>query len=197
MGFRHVSGLNFRLCRPVFGIGRSVMRALIKPGGGIFSTLIVAPPAAGKTTLLRDLIRTLSYGAPELGIRPHRVGVADERGEIGGGFRGVAQIDLGPRTDIIELCPKRHALKMILRGMGPEVLATDEIGHPQDGEAVLDAVLSGVSVICTAHGASLDELYGRPSLRPLLEERIFLRTVVLSRRLGPGTLEQIGRGERK
>src|SRR5690606_16129502 len=165
-GFRHVSGLNIRLKRDLSGVA--------------------SPPGAGKTTLLRDLIRTLSRGAPEYGLKPQRVGVADERGELAGAFRGVAQNDLGPRADVIDRCPKRFALAMLVRTMSPDVVVTDEIGHPEDAEAALDAVTAGVALVCSAHGATLADVKRRPSLRPLLEHEVFQRVVVLSKREGPG-----------
>jgi stage III sporulation protein AA len=63
----------------------------ISGGKKIFSTLIVSPPTAGKTTLLRDIVRTLS----SQGVR---VGVADERGELSGTAKGRAQFELGGFT---------------------------------------------------------------------------------------------------
>lgn len=190
-GFRHITGFNIRVNREVHGVCRPLLKHLIRTDGGIWSTLVISPPGAGKTTLLRDLIRTLSYGEPSYGLRPHRVGVADERGELAGGYRGVAQNDLGPRADVVDMCPKRYALGMLLRAMGPEVLVTDEIGHPEDGQAVLDAVTSGVALICSAHGSSQGEIRRRPSIRPLLEAQVFAKIVVLSRRKGPGTIERV------
>ena len=75
--------------------------------------------------------------------------------------------------------------------MGPEVVVTDEIGHPLDAAAVLDAVAAGVALVCSAHGSSLADLKKRPTLRPLLEHEAFQRVVVLSRRRGPGTIERV------
>lgn len=190
-GFRHVTGFNIRLNRDLSGVARPVLRRLVRPDGGIWSTLVVSPPGAGKTTLLRDLIRTLSRGAPEYGLKPQRVGVADERGELAGAFRGVAQNDLGPRADVIDRCPKRFALAMLVRTMSPDVVVTDEIGHPEDAEAALDAVTAGVALVCSAHGATLADVKRRPSLRPLLEHEVFQRVVVLSKREGPGTVERV------
>src|SRR5690606_17128463 len=134
LGFKRVTGFNIRVNRPVIGAARRVLPSLMRPGGTIGSTLIVSPPGCGKTTLLRDLIRSLSYGEPQFGLRPHRVGVADERGEIAGSVRGLPQNDLGPRADVIDRSPKGIALSMLVRTMGPDVVATDEIGHADDAE---------------------------------------------------------------
>lgn len=190
-GFRHITGFNIRVNRDLPGVARPILRRLAGRDGRLLSTLVISPPGAGKTTLLRDLIRTLSYGAPEYGLKPHRVGVADERGELAGGFRGVAQNDLGPRADVVDLCPKRFALEMLVRTMGPDAVVTDEIGHPDDGEAVLEAAAAGVALACSAHAGSLEDVRRRPALRPLVEAGVFQRVVVLSKRLGPGTVESV------
>lgn len=193
-GFRQVVGFNIRINRPIYGAAARLWRHLIRPDGRVASTMILSPPGCGKTTLLRDIVRTLSYGDPARGVRPQRVGVADERSEIAACVGGVPQSDLGPRADVIDQCPKRIALRILLRTMGPQVLATDEVGHPGDVEAILDAAGAGVSVLCTAHGRSMEELWERPALRPLLESQLFERFVILSRRRGPGTVERVVSG---
>ena len=56
--------------------------------------------------MLRDIARQLSNGIPRMGFPGVRVGVVDERSEICGVFRGVAQNDVGIQTDILDACPK-------------------------------------------------------------------------------------------
>ena len=77
--FRRVTSLAIRLPRAVPGVARPLIPQLLE-GGRLASTLILSPPGLGKTTLLRDLIRCISSGD---GLPPLRVGVADERGELG------------------------------------------------------------------------------------------------------------------
>ncbi|MEG1505791.1 MAG: stage III sporulation protein AA, partial [Lachnospiraceae bacterium] len=67
-------------------------------------TLIISPPGCGKTTLLRDLIRQISNGNQH--VKGCITGVVDERSEIGGCYMGIAQNQLGMRTDILDCCPK-------------------------------------------------------------------------------------------
>ena len=75
--------------------------------------------------------------------------------------------------------------------MSPQVLITDEIGRPEDGAALAEAANCGVTVIATAHGRNLEELHRRPVMAALLAQGAFRRVVVLSRRQGVGTVEQI------
>jgi stage III sporulation protein AA len=49
----------------------------------------------------------------------------------------------------------------------------------------------------TTHGKNLDDIKKRPSLRGILEQEIFQRFIVLSRRNGPGTIAQIVDGQGK
>lgn len=188
---KHISGLNIRLALEISGQASRILPRLIRADGSLFHTLILSPPRAGKTTLLRDLIRSLSDGVPTLSLRGQTVGVVDERGEIAGMWQGQPTYNLGCRTDILDGCPKAAGMSMLIRSMAPRVVAVDELGHPQDVEAVLDALRTGVSVLSTAHAESGEEAKERPVLKALFASGVFERLVILSRRRGPGTVESI------
>lgn len=179
---RQLSSLAIRIARQVPGAAADVADRLWQ-GRNFQSTLILSPPGGGKTTLLRDLIRRLADGE---GHPPLRVGVADERGELAAMWNGVPQLDVGRQTDVMDGCPKGTGLLMLLRGMNPQVLAADEITAPEDCAALLMAANCGVSLVCTAHAADLDDLQTRPLYKPLLENRCFQKLVVLT-----------GRGDRR
>jgi stage III sporulation protein AA len=161
-----------------------------------YHTLLISPPRAGKTTILRDLVRLLSSGIPDLHFPGLSVGVVDERGELAACYDGVPQHDLGPRVDVLDHCPKALGMLMLLRSMSPQVVATDEIGRPEDVTALWEMVNTGLSVLATAHASSWEELEQRPYLRDLVRDRIFQRYVFLSRRRGPGTVDGIWDEER-
>ena len=173
LSFRRITSLALRVPHALPGVARPLLPQLAE-GGELSNTLILSPPGLGKTTLLRDLIRCVSLGE---GVRPRRVGVADERGELGA---GALRRHLGPRTDVLENCPKAAALLMLLRGMAPQVLAVDEITAPEDLRAIQEAAGCGVTLLATAHGGSWEELRLRPLYRELLDQGIFRTFVVLS-----------------
>ncbi len=152
---RDVGSVCVRIAHEIKGVADALMPRL---GGQ--NVLIIGAPGMGKTTLLRDMVRSLSYASQS-------VGVADERGEIAACVHGVPQLDVGPCTDVVYDCDKARAMRMLLRGMAPTVLATDELGRPQDVGAVLDTVRCGVRVIATAHGEDAGTVFSRPMLRPL------------------------------
>ncbi|MBR5533468.1 MAG: stage III sporulation protein AB [Ruminiclostridium sp.] len=172
LSFRHVTSLAIRFPRKLPGVARPVIPKLLREGQ-LESTLILSPPGWGKTTLLRDLIRCLSSGE---GCPPRRVGVADQRGELGAGH---LRHDLGPRTDVMENLPKAQGMMMLLRAMSPQVLAADEITAPEDIRAMEQAAGCGVSLLATAHGRDRTDLDRRPLYRELLAMGIFRKLVVI------------------
>ena len=172
LSFRRVTSLAIRFPGKLPGVARPVVPGLLEEGR-VESTLILSPPGWGKTTLLRDLIRCLSAGE---GCSPHRVGVADERGELGGGDLRHA---LGPRTDVLENCPKAQGMMMLLRAMAPQVLAADEITAPEDIAAIREAAGCGVALLATAHGRDRSDLDRRPLYRELLALGVFRKLVVI------------------
>lgn len=175
---RELSSLSIRVARSVPGLAKPLLPELTEDGR-FLSTLILAPPGAGKTTLLRDLVRVLSDGE---GCPPHRVSVADERGEIAALWRGEPQLYVGRHTDVLDGCSKSEGLSILIRGMDPQVAAADELGGSEDVRAAEEAAGCGVAVLATAHGAGLEDLRRRPACRELLELGAFRRLVVLERR---------------
>ena len=170
---RELSSASIRIACQFPGIGREVARALTEEGQ-LQSALILAPPGGGKTSLLRDLIRTVSDG--EVG-KPLRVGVVDQRGELGASYRGSAQLDLGRHTDLLSGSPKAQGLMLLLRAMNPQVLAVDEVTAPEDVRALLMAGGCGVSLLATVHAADQTDLRRRKLYRDLLEDGVFRRVV--------------------
>jgi len=189
---RDVGAMSFRIARAVPGSGEKLASRLVGRGGRLLSTLIISPPGCGKTTLLRDFCRLSALGYPPAGISPSQVGVVDERSEIAACVGGIPQHDLGPRVDVLDRCPKARGIMMLLRSMGPGVIATDEIGSDEDARAVATALSAGVSLLATCHGETIDGVRHRPYSSWLVSSGYFERAVVLSRRLGPGTVEYAG-----
>ena len=189
IGFSTISGVCVRIVREVKDCAKPILSYLSEQAG-FLSTLIVSPPGRGKTTLLRDLIRINSDGL--YGLRPSRVGVADERFELCGDASGAITFDLGMRTDVISGISKAQAMVRIVSTLTPDILAMDELNDARDAAALLDARGKGVAILATAHGGSVEELRLRPSIRMLLRERVFRRIVILK---GVGTCAAIYDGD--
>lgn len=187
---RDVASFNIRIARELPGIGKRLLPAIWDESAGtIHQTLVISPPRQGKTTLIRDLARLISAGERNgEPARPGlRVGIVDERSEIAASVKGVPAFDVGPRTDVLDGCPKAEGMMMMIRSMSPDVLIVDEIGRPEDATALQEALHAGVRVIATAHGRGAEDVGDRPVMRRMLEERVFARLVELSRSRRSGT----------
>lgn len=189
---KQIAALNIRISREIAGLAAPLMPHLFDRGTGqIYHTLIFSPPGCGKTTLLRDIIRQISNGMPEIGLPGMTVGVVDERSELAGCHRGVPQRDVGVRTDVLDGCPKAEGMIMLLRSMAPRVIATDEIGRKADVAALEEVFNAGVKVLVTVHGASLSELTARPALNYLFSLKVIQRLILLGRSRGVGSVEDV------
>lgn len=181
---KHISGLTLRFAREILGGAEKVLPYIFSQNSGAANCVFISPPGCGKTTLLRDVVRRLSWSG-------HNISVVDERSEIGGCHLGVAQTDLGPRTDVLDAAPKAAGMKLALRALSPQIIAVDEIGGREDAEAIETIARSGVAILCTLHGKTIEDLQHHPNLAPLLQSRIFSRFIFLSDKPKPGTVTGI------
>lgn len=157
--FGTIRSLNIRVARDFAG--------LALPLAGLQGNiLLLGPPGSGKTTLLRDLIRQRSHH--------ETVAVADERGEL---FPdGVSQ---GTGVDILTGCGKPAAIEMLLKAMGPDTIAVDEITSQSDCDALVQVGWCGVNILATAHASGTADLLARPVYAPIVKSGLFDHAVVL------------------
>ena len=185
---RYISSINLRMSHEILGCADPIF-PFITYNKKLYHTLIVSPPRCGKTTLLRDMIRQISNGNGW--INGMSVGVVDERSELGGCYMGVAQTQLGIRTDVLDCCPKAEGMIMLIRYMGPEVIAVDEIGTAEDVHAIEYAMHCGCKMLATVHADSMEELRKKPLFDQMVAEKRFERYVLLENREHVGQVEGI------
>ena len=158
-GFRSIRSLHIRIARDFPGIAQRLARL----EGNL---LILGRPGSGKTTLLRDLIRQRAQS--------ENVCVVDERAEL-----FPLGMDAGKLTDVITGCSKPQGIDAVLRTMGPDTIAVDEITAAADCDALLQAGWCGVRLLATVHGAGPRDLRCRKVYRPILESGLFDTLVIL------------------
>ena len=185
---QYISSVNIRMSHEILGCADRIMPFVTK-NKQVCHTLVISPPRCGKTTLIRDLIRQISDGNQY--VKGCSVGVVDERSEIGGCYLGIAQNQLGIRTDILDCCPKAEGMIMLIRSMAPQVIAVDEIGATEDIHAIEYAMQCGCKMIASIHGASMEEAKEKPILSRLIKEHRFERYIVLGNEKRPGEIRTV------
>jgi len=153
-----IVGLTCRVGRTVSG-SAGIIGDLIEKN----SILLLGPPGVGKTTMLRDVARTL---ADELG---KRVVVVDTSNEIGGDG-DIPHPGIGKARRMQVSSPELQHRVMIeaVENHTPETIIIDEIGTALEADAARTIAERGVQLIGTAHGNSLTNLMQNPTLSDLI-----------------------------
>jgi len=166
--YQSVSSLCIRIPRERKGIAAACAAEWLRSGRP--NLLILGTPGQGKTTFLRDMIRCISSS----GVR---VGLCDERGEVAAMCRGEPQLDIGPRTDVLDSCSKAAAVPMLLKTMAPQVIAVDEVALLEDVQALELSAGSGAALIATVHASSCGDLRQKIVLKGLLDKGLFSHVI--------------------
>ena len=159
-GLRDISSVCIRVARDFPGAAEGI--------DDTGSILILGAPGWGKTTLLRDLIRRRA--------QRECVCVVDERGEL-----FPETFPRGRKMDVLRGVAKQEGMEMLLRTMGPDCIAVDEITSAEDCEAIVRADGCGVKLLATAHAGSIEEFLGRKVYTSLIHGGVFDKIIQLQR----------------
>ncbi len=141
-----------------------------------YNSLIISPPGGGKTTILRDIAKKLSF--------QYNVLIIDERYEIASVYNGNAIFNIG-ECDVISGCNKNTAIENSIRSCAPDIIITDEI-NAIDYEPIRQAVSCGVKIITSIHSSSIENLLKKPNFEKFFSNKIFDIFIVLQGRDNPG-----------
>ncbi|MGN0131842.1 MAG: stage III sporulation protein AA [Lachnospiraceae bacterium] len=173
---KQVQFLHIRVVHEVKGAAKGILPYLYKEGR-FCNTLVISPPGAGKTTMLRDIARMVSDGnSYHPGMQ---VCIIDERSEIAGSFMGVPQTHVGIRSDVLDGCPKAIGMLMAVRAMGPQLIVVDELGLDADYEALLCASGCGINLLASVHGNDLSDISRKYRDKENVFHEVFQRFIVL------------------
>lgn len=156
------SSVSIRIPHDIENCALPIFDLYKRSGAGI---LIYSPPAVGKTTLLRDLIRLLSFDGVQFSV-------IDQRGEL---------TRENTSADCFLYYPKSEGIVFSVRSMSPELIVCDELSGEKDTKAALYAHSCGVPIIATAHAKTFDGFIKRPENKLLTDAGVFSFAVGLSR----------------
>lgn len=178
---RDITSFNIRIAREFKGCSENIYNTIKNDVRG---TLIVGTPSSGKTTLLRDLARTIS-------LKSHsKVTIVDEKSEIAAVFEGEPQMDVA-MCDILTGFSKGTGILRAVRCLSPDVIICDEIGNSDDAQAINQSLNSGVKVIASIHAKDERELVKKPQALILINSGAFEKIIFLRSSKFPGEVSKI------
>jgi stage III sporulation protein SpoIIIAA len=162
-----IVGLTMRVGRAVYGMVR-VIEDLVMSGQSI---LLLGRPGVGKTTMLREVARTLADA-------DKRVVIVDTSNEIAGdGDIPHPGIGRARRMQVPTPALQHAVMVEAVENHMPEVIIIDEIGTELEALAARTIAERGVQLVATAHGNALTNLMMNPTLADLIGG---IQTVTLS-----------------
>lgn len=180
---KNINSLSIRIAREVKDCSKPILQYIFLRE--FQNTLIISPPGCGKTTMIRDVLRSLSEKN-----YCYNILLVDERFEIANCFNGISTLDVGNFCDVLSGIDKGYAFEYGIRSLRPDIIVTDELAN-KDYEALQLASSCGVRLLASIHARSIEDLRIKKGFDDILSNKIFDRFVVLSSREGVGTIEGV------
>ena len=148
-----------RVAKAFVGLAEPLRPWLEKAQDGV---IIIGLPGAGKTAMLRDVLRILSERLAG------RLFTCDSSNEIlGDGERPHPITDWQSRVPIGDPALQFAKLNMVVKNFQPRWMVVDEVSSPDDARAIGYAQSRGVRVVMTWHAGSLASAYHETEERTL------------------------------
>lgn len=157
---KQITSICVRLPNDIDGLALPYFR---KTGETAVSSLVISPPAQGKTTFLRDLGRIYSDKADK------NVLFIDERDE----FSASGRFFLGKNSDVLKYADKTYGFKNGVRTLNPDVIVCDEIMSENDLSSCASASASGIVTIASVHSDSLKNLLKKSIFTDIFKISVF------------------------
>ncbi len=141
--FQKYTSLCFRVPHMISCVDESTLGILANS-----NTIVIGPPASGKTTFLRDLAIKLSQESNVLAV--------DERGEL---FFSDKILQTS-NVDVLKWTSKSYAFEVGVRALSPDYIVCDEISD-KDSDYIEKTASSGIKIICSAHGYDYNDFINR------------------------------------
>nr|MBO4517767.1 hypothetical protein [Clostridia bacterium] len=168
---KKISSLNIRVPHEIKNCSAAIYNKIFSHS--VYNTLLVSPPAKGKTTILKDLARKLNDNTD------YSVLIIDERGE----FNRIS----GENIDLIKYSNKIYALSYAIRSMSPNIVITDELQSKEDWQSAEQAAYSGVKIVASCHGKDIEDLKSKD----FFNKNVFERYVVIDADKSAGSVKGI------
>lgn len=154
-----ITGINIRVPAQKVSISSDFLAFLPYSKG----LLVYSAPNVGKTTFLKCV-------AAHLSLPPYnkKVCVVDCKNEIYSDT-----LHKKCPIDFFIGYPKYEAIEMAVRNMSPDFIICDEIGLTDDVTPLIECKNSGVSVICSAHADTLNDLVKRKNILEMQTKKTF------------------------
>ena len=180
-GVGSIYSVNIRIPRHIDGCARNVVEHIARygfpDGKGI---LIASAPGQGKTTLLRDLAKSLSLCTGKSELTPiYKVCVIDERNEI-----YMDNVFCFCCADFLTATGKVKGIEIASRVLSPQIIVCDEIGSAEEAEKIRLQKNSGTVFIASVHADSIEAIMKKEYLKRMYDEGVFGYTYLLSRKNG-------------
>lgn len=80
---------------------------------------------------------------------------------------------------------------MGIRALSPKVIISDELGSKDDYEILQYALKSGVNIIATVHGFSLEDIKKNLYMKSIVDSNFFDRAIILKNNNKPCIVKEV------